>query len=135
MTNLPPAPQNPSNPPIGTPYTIVLALNSCGLNTENQDQTFATEALLDEFESCKDMSNGDLNECFKTFQGLTVGQGKIRLKPQKKKKIKAFTQWVKDQYRLGINPTGLPFPDTQTAELLRRAKTHQLFLPKSDTIS
>ena len=49
--------------------------------------------------------------------------------------LKAFTHWVKDQYILGINPTRLPFPDTHTAELLRRGKTHQLFVSKSDTIS
>ena len=42
---------------------------------------------------------------------------------------------MKDQYILGIDPTRLPFPDTHTAELLRRAKTHQLFVSKSDTIS
>ena len=55
MANLPPAPQNPPNTPIRPPYTIMMAMNSCGLTTANQDQTFATEALLDEFESCKDM--------------------------------------------------------------------------------
>ena len=80
-------------------------------------------------------TNEDLAECFKTFLGLTVGQGQIRLKPQQKKNIKAFTQWVKDQYRLGINITRMPFPDTHTAELLRQAKTHKLFISKSDTIS
>ena len=96
---------------------------------------FATEAFMDEFESYKDISNEYLAECFKTFSGLTVGQGKIRLKPQQKNNIKAFTQWVKDQYRLGINPKRLPFPDTHTAEILKWAKTHQLFVSKSDTIS
>ena len=66
--------------------------------------------------------------------GLTVGQGKIRLNPQQKNKIKAFTQWVKDQYILVIYPTRLSFPDTHMVELLRRAKTHKLFVSKSDTI-
>ena len=88
-------------------------INSCGLTTENQDQKFATEAFVDEFESCKDMSNEDLAECFKKFSGLTVGQGQIRLKPYQKNKIKAFAQWVKDQYRLVIYPTRMPFSDTQ----------------------
>ena len=61
----------------------MMVMNSCGLTTENQDKTFATEAFMDEFESYKDMSNEYLAECFKTFSGLTVGQGKIRLKQQK----------------------------------------------------
>ena len=129
MANLPPTPSNtpirpPYGPPIGPPYIFVMAMNSCGLTTANQDQTFATEAFMDEFESCKDMSNEDLAECFKTFSGITVGQGKIRLKSQQKNKIKAFKQWVKDQYRLGMDPTRLPFPETHTSELLRRAKKH-----------
>ena len=52
MANIPLVPQNPSNPKIGLPYNIVMAINSCGLNTANQVQTFATEAFMDEFESC-----------------------------------------------------------------------------------
>ena len=94
---------------------------------------FETEAFIDEFEICKDMPNEDLAECFKTLLGLNVGQGQIRLKPQQKNRVKAFTQWEKDQYRLGIDPTILHFPETHTAELLRRMKTHQLFVSKSDT--
>ena len=115
MANLPSTSLNPPigppySPPIGPPYTIVMAVNSCGLTTANQDKTFATEAFMDEFESYKDISNEYLAECFKTFLGLTVGQGKIRLKPYQKNKIKAFTQWVKYQYRLVIDPTKNEFP-------------------------
>ena len=131
MANLTPTPLNPPIrpqyiPPIGPPYTVVMAVNSCGLTTENQDQTFATEAFMDESENCKDISNEYLAECFKTFSGLTVGQGQIILNPKQKNKIKAFTRWVKYQYILGIDPTRLPFPETHTAELLRQANTHKL---------
>ena len=55
--------------------------------------------------------------------------------PAKKNKIKAFAQWVKEHFRLGIDPTTLPLLQADTSELLRRAKTHQLFVSKSDTIS
>ena len=60
MANLPPTPSNPQirpqySPPIGPPYTVVMAKNSCGLTTSNQDHMFATEAFMDEFESCKDI--------------------------------------------------------------------------------
>ena len=70
MANLPPTPSNPPIrppyvPPIGPPYTVVMAMNSCEFTTANQDQNFATEAFMDEFEICKDMSNEDLAECFK----------------------------------------------------------------------
>ena len=36
---------------------------------------------------------------------------------------------------MGIDPTALPFPKAYTAELLRQAKTKQLLVSKSDTIS
>ena len=42
-------------------------MNACGLKIANQDQTFATKVFMDDFESCKDMSNEDLAESFKTF--------------------------------------------------------------------
>ena len=69
MANLPPTPSNPKigppyGPPIRPPYTVVMDMNSCGLTTANQYQTFATEAFMDEFEIYKDMSNEDLAECF-----------------------------------------------------------------------
>ena len=95
MANLSPEPQNPPNLPIGPPYTIVMAMNLCGSTTANQNQTFAAEAFMYEFEICKDTLIEDLSEYFKTFSDINVGQGKIRLKPQQKNKIKAFTQWVK----------------------------------------
>ena len=57
MANIPPKPSNPPIippyvPPIGPPYTVVMAMILGGLTTANQDQTFATEAFMDEFESC-----------------------------------------------------------------------------------
>ena len=60
MANIPSAPQNPLDPPIGPSYNVVMAMNSCVSTTENQDQTFSTEAFMDEFESCKNMSNEDI---------------------------------------------------------------------------
>ena len=122
MANISPTPSNPPirppySPPIGPPYTVVMDMNSCGFTTANQDQKFATEAFMDEFGSCKDMSNEDTAEFFKALSSLTVGQGEIRLNPQEKNNIKAFTQWLKDQYRLGLDPTRLSFPDTHKKDL------------------
>ena len=55
--------------------------------------------------------------------------------PAQKYKIKEFTKWVNDQFILGIDSTTLPFSQADASELLRRSKTHQLFVSKSDTIS
>ena len=139
--NLPPAPQGIKNPPepevvitayvLPTPpYTVMLAMNASGLTGANQDQTFATEVFMDDFESCKDISNEDLEEIFNNFSCLNATQRCIRLISAQKNRIKAFTQWVKDQFRLGIDPTTLPFPQADTAELLRRANTNQIVVSK-----
>ena len=66
---------------------------------------------------------------------MTSTQGQTKIIPVQKNKTKEFKPWVKEQFRLGIDPTTLPFPQDDTAELLRRAKTHQRFVYKSDTIS
>ena len=89
MTNLPPTltgyprPTHPPAPIVvvtavlvpAPPYTLLLAMNTCVLTRVNEDQTFATDVFIDEFESCKDMSNEDLIESFKTFSGMTAIQG------------------------------------------------------------
>ena len=90
---------------------------------------------MDDSESCKYMSNEDLVERFKNFSGLTATQENIRLVPEQKNKIRAFTQWVNDQFRLGIDPNTLPFPQADIVELLIQAKTHQLSVSTSYTIS
>ena len=55
--------------------------------------------------------------------------------PSSKQKIKAFNQWVKDQFRLGVDPTVLAFPVNTAAEILRRVKTHKMFVASSDAIA
>ena len=104
------------------PYSLLLAINACGMTRANQDLTFVTEVYIDDFESYNDMSNADLADSFKTFSGLTATQGQIRLMPEQNNNIKSFTQWVKDKFRLGIDPTTLPFPQADTAELIRRLR-------------
>ena len=55
--------------------------------------------------------------------------------PASKKNIKAFTQWTKYQFQLGMNPTTLAFPVDTTAELLRRVKMYKIFVARSDAIA
>ena len=130
MVNLPPPPTGyprPTHPPApalvvpavfvtAPPYTVLLAMNACVLTRANQDQTFATEVFMDDFEIYKDMSNEYLAYSFKTFSGMNATQGDIRLMTAQKNKIKAFTQWVKDHFGLGIDPTTLPFPQADTED-------------------
>ena len=90
---------------------------------------------MNNFENCKDISNDDIDNALNTFSILTVAQGQIRLMPARKQKIKAFNQWVKDQFKIGVDPTTLVFTVNTTVELLHRVKTHKMFVAQSDAIA
>ena len=47
-------------------YTVAQAMTDCGLSAAN-GASFATEVFMDDFETCKDMSDTDLSDAFKTF--------------------------------------------------------------------
>ena len=121
---------------------IVLdALITCGVD----DTTLINGHMLawrlfdiisgDDFESCMDKTTKDLENDFKLFRKLTQAQGQIMLLPGCKKKIKALLQWTKDQFCTGIDPITLPFPVHEVTELLRRARSHELFIKKSSLVS
>ena len=148
MANLPPPSTGyprPTHPPelaVGIPevllpvppYTMLLVMNACGLTRTNEDQKFATEVFMYNFECCKDISNEDRADIFKTFSGPTATKRYVRIMLAQKNNIKEFKQWVHDQFRLVVDPTTLLSPQDETAELFRQSKTHQLFVSKSDTI-
>ena len=93
---------------VPVPFTVINAMTTCGMNLSSAT-TFATQIFMDNFETCKDISNDDIDDALKTFSILTVAKGQIRLMPVSKQNIKAFNQWVKDQFRLGMDPTTLAF--------------------------
>ena len=109
-------------------------MTACGLDLVSAT-SFATQIFMDYFETCKDISNDDIEDALKTFSILTVMQGQIRLMPASKQEIKAFKQCVKDQFRLGVDPTTLEIPVNTAAELLRCVKTHKILVARSDAIA
>ena len=115
-------------------HTVAEAMLACGIAAP-KDATFATEVFMDSFDTCRDMSEADLTDAFKTFSNLSVAEGRIRLLPAQKARVKAFLQWVKDQQRMGIDPSAMPFPVADTTTLIRRATTHKMYIDKSDTIA
>ena len=121
-------------PPLPVPLMAINTMTAWGLILTDEN-TFATQIFMDNFTTCKYISNEDIDDTLKTFSILTITQGQIRLLPASKKNIKAFTQWTKAQFWLGINPTTLAFPVDTTAELLRRFKTHKCFAARSDAIA
>ena len=114
--------------------TVKDAMVLCGLD-DDDSETIASEIFLDDFQSVMDISETELTDSFKTLSGLTQAQGQLRVLPAQKNKIKAFIQWVRDMIRTGIDPASRTFPVDEAAGLLRRAKTHKLYMDKSDTIS
>ena len=90
---------------------------------------------MNNFETCKDISNDDIDDALKTFSISSVSQGQISLMLERKQKTKAFNQWVKDQVRFCVDPTRLEFTVNTTAELLCCVKTHKMFVARSNAIA
>ena len=89
-------------------FTVINAMTACGLDIASAT-TFSTQIFMDNSETCKDISNDNIYNTRKTFSILTVAQGQFFLMPAIKQRIKSFNQWVKDQFRLGMDPTTLAF--------------------------
>ena len=121
--------------------TIFDAMVACGVdnairfNGDTAAERIATEIFDNDFMSCLDKDVSELEDDFKTYSGLTVNQGQIRLHPGTKRHIKAFIQWTKDQYRTGLDPSLTEFPIAETANLIRRHKSHLAFCEKSKRVS
>ena len=71
------------------PFRVINVMTACGLDLASTT-TFATQIFMDNFETCKDISNNNIDDALKTFSILTVAQGQIHLMPASKQKIKAF---------------------------------------------
>ena len=79
------------------PLTVINAMTTCGLNLADAT-IIATQIFMDDFTTCKDISNKDIDDTLKTFSILTIAHGQIRLLSANKHKIKASTQWTKYQF-------------------------------------
>ena len=64
-----------------------------------------------------------------------ASNGQIRLHHIYKKRIKAFAQWVKDKLRKNQDPQDKAFDVNLTQDLIRRSKTHQVFVERAKTLS
>ena len=128
------APQQP-------PFTVTDAMVLCGVpnatmfNGNTQAQRIAEDVFDDDFQSTMDKTFHELEDDFKSYSTMTVNQGQIRLNPGTKKRIKAFIQFGRDMIRCGIDPTTIAFPVWDTANLIRRYKSHEAFVTKSKTIT
>ena len=102
---------------------------------KNQTERLAADLFGGNFQTCMDKTHSELDLYFKTYSDLTQAQGQICVTPGVKKNIKAFLQWVRDEYRLGRNPEFGSFNSKDTQVLMRRYNTHKQFIDKSSNIS
>ncbi|KAI2505808.1 hypothetical protein MHU86_8670 [Fragilaria crotonensis] len=122
-------------------FTVVDALIACGVNNnvlfmeQTQAQRIASDIFDNTFTSCMDVTFRELDEHFKTYFDLTAAQGQIRLNPGIRKNIKALVQWVRDEIRLGRDPTDTAFPIERVTDLIRRYHTHEKFKNDSKTLA
>ena len=122
-------------------FTVHNAMVAIGINNlilwngNTQAERIATDVFDDDFNSCLYISQTELDDNLKMYSALTLANGQIRLRPQEKRGIKAFIQWSKDQLRVGIDPSTLPFQVADIQNLIRRSKDHKNFLTKKDSMS
>ena len=116
--------------------TVIDGMVACGMDhdalfqDETQAQRLATDIFGNQFSACLDVTFKELDEHFKTYTDLTAAQGRIQIRPGVRKNIKAFVQWTRDELRLGRDPALTPFPIAQVADLIRRYKTHEMYLDR-----
>ena len=115
-------------------HTLVDALTLCGVlndtanvlfNVADESTRIAADVFNDNFATCMDLSFADLEENWRTYSGLSVTEGRIRLRPGTKVNIKALVQWVRDCIRVGADPTAVPFPINNRDDLMNRYNTHK----------
>ena len=91
----------------------------------------AGEIFDDSWETFMDITYEELDSHWSTYSALTVADGKIRLRPPTKTKIKALVQWVRDQFRTSLDPSLSPFPVGDRTILVKRYHTHKQWVKDS----
>ena len=101
--------------------TVCDALALCGINNVQRwnNQTKAERISSDIFGDNFATANNILDD-FKSYSALTVANKQIRLTPGNKRNVRALIQWIKHQYRKGLDPSNTPFPVANAHALLRQ---------------
>ena len=118
--------------------TVVDALALCGIsnvgpvfNGDSPAERVSADIFADDFMTCMDKTFSELDEDWKTYSSLTAANRQLRFVPSVKRNVRAFVQWCRDQIRTGRNPADSPFPINDAADLIRRSKTHHLWVSKA----
>lgn len=118
---------------INVPLSVLDAMITCGVDNvalyqqHTAAQRIARDVFRDTFGSCMCISHKDLDEYLKIYSSLPANSGQIRVHPGIRTNIKAFIQFVRDQIRLGFDPSTIPFPVQDVDRLLHRHDVHEEF--------
>ena len=105
-------------------HTVLEAMIAIGIENvvlfdgQTQAERIAEGIFEDDFESCIDKTDSEIDDDLKMWSNLTLANGQIRLQPIQKKRLKAFSQWVKDKVQQGIDPANKAFDSNMTQELI-----------------
>eukprot|EP00978_Attheya_sp_CCMP212_P014771 scaffold37804_cov62-Attheya_sp.AAC.5 len=122
-------------------FDVHQAMTACGINDVDlfDGATSVARMALDmfnnSFHSCMDKTFDKVEQDFKSYSSLTIAQGQIRLSPGIRTRVKAFSQWTRDEMHLGRNPTNTPFPAQMTADYISHYKTHLKFTRDQTTMA
>lgn len=118
----------------GNVFTVADAMADCTINDLDGPPSSAEQVALsifaDAFETCRDMTDDALNTDIKALAELA--NAPIVLTPIQKRNVRAFVQWVKDRYRMDLEPFDTRFPVASALTLIQRATTHELFVKKAE---
>ena len=104
---------------------VLIDTNNHIVNGNNAAERIAAEVFNDNFNTCVDIQFSELEDNWRTYSGLTVAEGRIRIRPRTKVNIKALVQWVRDRVRQDEDPTTIPFPVAERDDLMERYNSHK----------
>ena len=131
-------------PPVPRLFTVEDALIVCGISDaagvvavgrRSDANRLSEEMFGDSFGSFMDMEYKNMIEDFKTMSNLTQNEGRIRLTVAMKRNVRGLLQWVKDEYRHGRDPSIIQFNLGDIENLVRKNKTHDLYVEKSKELA
>ena len=77
----------------------------------------------------------ELDDNLMSYSTITAANSQIRLNLVHKNNVKAFIQWTRDQYRLGLYPVLILSPVANVSEYIKRYKKHETYNKKSYTLT
>ena len=107
------------------PFTIVQNLMGCDFG-ETKAKTVAQELFVNEYISCKNMSETTLFHRIKTI--TRNKDNPVHLTGRDETYIQAFIFWVKEKLLLGKDPSSILFPPDLVGTINERFFTHKKYL-------